>query len=159
MSTNKRRAVPIRPFVRFSKTEEEHWRMLDWTRPDREDFEEVINSLDKLELEKGNKIIIENSIRKEIQDLRLNVDKDMMDKEVKEEFNNIMLQASVKKFPTIVEVVADGERKVYKDLVFYTTEILNNWEKYSEVIVIEYEYNIRLILIDDRGLHAIEIRD
>jgi hypothetical protein len=159
MSTNKRRAVPVRPFVRFSKTEEEHWRMLDWTRPDREDFEEVINSLDKLELERGNKIIIENSIRKEIQDLRLNVDKDMMDKEVKEVFNNLMLELNTNKFPTIIEIVINGKTKQYTDLVFYTNELTDHWDEFSEVIVIEYEYKVHLIVVDRDGLHTIEIRD
>jgi cobalamin biosynthesis Mg chelatase CobN len=160
MSTKKSRQVPVRPFVRFSKTEQEHWRMLDWTRPDREEFEEVINSIEHLKLDNRNKIVIENSIRKEIQDLRLNVDKDMMDKEVKEEFNNVMLELNTKKFPTIIEVVINGETEKYTDLSFYTSEITDNWQNFLEVIVLEYNYKLHLIIIDENSkLHTIEIRD
>jgi hypothetical protein len=160
MSTNKRRTIPIRPFVRFSKTEAEHWRMLDWTRPRREDFEALINALDNLDIQQSSKIVIENSIRKDIQDLRLDVDKDMMDKEVKEEFNNIMLELNTKKFPTIIEVVINGETEKYTDLSFYTSEITDNWQNFLEVIVLEYNYKLHLIIIDENSkLHTIEIRD
>jgi hypothetical protein len=160
MSTNKRRTIPIRPFVRFSKTGEEHWRMLDWTRPRREDFEALINALDNLDIQRSSKIVIENSIRKDIQDLRLDVDKDMMDKEVKEVFNNLMLELNTKKFPTIIEVVINGETEKYTDLSFYTSEITDNWQNFLEVIVIEYNYKLHLIIIDENSkLHTIEIRD
>jgi hypothetical protein len=71
-----------------------------------------------------------------------------------------MLELNTKKFPTIIEVVINGEVEKYTDLSFYTSEITDNWQNFLEVIVLEYNYKLHLIIIDENSkLHNIEIRD